>query len=290
MDEINKYIPLDKSWIIRMGILDIINNYEDIKNFLSRQQNLGDDLVALKNVSISWNNAHARLNVGESGTLYRFVRFALWKKGINEDIIEKEGTLKDRVISNNPEIINWSIRELLKLDNGTSQWASASVLLGNDERIRDPPFKLQTTYDAVDYWKSRRKRGLCWEPRDDESIKNQALAYLNLLKIGKIDFIPEQAEDYCFARAFNLITKEEGEKRFPNLKSHESNRISEMERIIQKINSGSSVVDSMDHRVVQGIVMWGAYKNKEIIADKKIVNKSWPQFWDFMNYCKNTGN
>ena len=91
MNEIDKYIPLDKSWIIRGGILDLVNNYKDIKNFLSRRQNLGDDLMALRDISIFWNNSYKKLNVGESGTLYRFVRFALWKQGIKGDIIEKEG-------------------------------------------------------------------------------------------------------------------------------------------------------------------------------------------------------
>jgi len=287
MDEIKKYIPLDKSWIMRMGILDMMNGYHDIQDFLDKQKNLGDDLIALKNISKSWNNPHSNLNVGESGTLYRFIKFALWKNRAGENRqIEKEGTLKYRQICENPEIINWSTEKLLTLDNGTSQWASASVLLGNKERIENPPFKLQTTYDAVAHWKSRREKGLLWEPRYDETIKRQALSFMTLLKTGKIKFIPGQAEDYCFARAFNLITQEEGKRKFPSLRGHETDRISEMERIIQKLNSGSFVVDSKDHRVVQGIVMWAMYKNKEIIVDKKSTNKSWPQFWDFMKYCE----
>ena len=48
---LQKYIPLDKSWIIRMGALDIINGSNDIKKNLDKQKDLGDDLIALKNIS-----------------------------------------------------------------------------------------------------------------------------------------------------------------------------------------------------------------------------------------------
>jgi len=41
-----------------------------------------------------------------------------------------------------------------------------------------------------------------------------------------------QPEDYCFARVFGYITKTKGENKWPSLKGHESNRISEMEKIV----------------------------------------------------------
>lgn len=34
-------------------------------------------------------------------------------------------------------------------------------------------------------------------------------------------------EDYCFARAFNFITKDEGEQQWPQLHNHESDRLVE---------------------------------------------------------------
>jgi len=183
------------------------------------------------------------------------------------------GTLKDRKICDNPEIINWSLENLLTLDNNTSQWASASVLLGNPARIQNPPFKLQTTFDAIEHWKDKRKKGETWEPRYDETILSQAEAYLKFLQTGKMHFEPQQAEDYCFARAFNLITAEEGEKRWPSLRGHETDRISEMEIALTQ-----DKITSKDHRVVQAIAML----NRGKIKYRNAVNKSWPQFWKFM--------
>ena len=60
-----KYIPLDKSWIIRMGILDLINSYPDTLNFLKKQEKLSDDLQALLQALIDWNSKK-EINVGES--------------------------------------------------------------------------------------------------------------------------------------------------------------------------------------------------------------------------------
>ena len=48
-------IPLDKSWIIRMGFLDVIHGYEDINTFLEKQKDLNDDLLSLKIVCKEWN-------------------------------------------------------------------------------------------------------------------------------------------------------------------------------------------------------------------------------------------
>ena len=52
--DLKDYIPLDKSWIIRMGVLDIIQGYDDITSFLDSQDNLGGDLKALRRVVESW--------------------------------------------------------------------------------------------------------------------------------------------------------------------------------------------------------------------------------------------
>ncbi|GBE19514.1 3-phosphoshikimate 1-carboxyvinyltransferase [archaeon BMS3Abin17] len=283
MEEINRFIPLDKSWIIRIGVLDLVNGYRDIIDFLNKQERLSDDLLALKTAIIEWNKKK-QINVGESGTLYRFLKFTSWKLGLNKGFI-KHLTLKNRKICDNPEIISWNLRQLLELDNKTSQWASASVLLGNTEKIENPPFKLQITYDAIHHWKSQREKKLSWEPKYDETIKNQALAFINLLKTGGINFQPQQPEDYCFARAFNLITPEEGEEKWSSLRFHESDRIKEMEKSIQQMHN-NEIIDSKDHRVVQAIAMSSKAKNKSVKFEfPECVNKSWPQFWDFIEGC-----
>ncbi len=273
------YIPLDKSWIIRMGVLDLLNGYNDCLNFLKKQKFLSDDLKALYKSIIAWNNNEI-IPVGESGTLYRFLRLASWKLDLEKQFI-LSGTLKQRKIYDDPTIIFLSLKELLKLDGRTSQWASASVLLGNPELVNDPPFKLKLTYEAVDHWKTMRENGLCWEPRYDKTILIQAEIFIKLLKGETVNFTPKQAEDYCFARAFNFITKNEGEKRWPQLHNHESDRLIEMEKVMQSVEEGE--IDSKDHRVVQAIAMLAKLKGKSIkFKYLKAVSKSWPQFWDFL--------
>lgn len=275
------YIPLDKSWIIRIGVLDLLNGYDMTTKFLEKQKELGDDLKALYNASLAWKSEKP-IDVGESATLYRFLKFASWKLSLNKKFI-LHGTLKKRKICNNPKIVNYPLEKLLKIDNGTSQWASASVLLGNEEKIKNPQYKLKLTYDAVKHWKKQREKGECWKARYDETILNQAIAFLELLKKGKTSFVPKQQEDYCFARAFNLITKEQGEKNWPSLRSHESNRIKEMEKALSYADERKEIC-SKDHRVVQAIAMLYKFKNKKVeIKHSSCVNKSWPQFYKFLN-------
>jgi len=273
------YIPLDKSWIIRMGVLDLVNGYtynpfDYCEDILGRPyEELSDDLQAMFCVSVQWQ-LNLPFIVRESATLYRFLKFASWKLGWNRKIIIR-GTLKHRNICNNPEIIDWPLEQLLTLDNGTSQWASASVLLGNEEIIPNPPYKLQLTYDAVKYWRIARSHGRRWEPIYDKTILRQALAYLQWIRDGHMDFEPLQAEDYCFARAFGIITQEEGERKWPSLKGHESNRIVDMEEALQQ-----KVITSKDHRIVQAVAM---LKRQEVdFMYPNCVRKSWPQFWKFM--------
>lgn len=275
------YIPLDKSWIIRMGILDLLYGYNDTIRFLERQKQLSNDLKALYQALIVWKYKKP-IDVGESGTLYRFLKFVNWKLGLNKKFILR-GSLLKRKICDNSKIINYSLEKLLKIDNGTSQWASASVLLGNKEKIINQPFKLKLTYEAVRHWKWQRKKNKCWEPRYDETILRQAIAFLKLIKKRKVSFVIKQSEDYCFARAFGFISKVEGESRWPSLRGHESDRIEEMEKMLKCINEKKEI-NSKDHRVVQAIAMYQKKKNIDIkVKYPNVVNKSWPQFWQFLN-------
>ena len=259
------YIPLDKSWIIRMGVLDYFDGQDYIFEFLDMRDNLCDDLQALSRALKSWNSGE--VDVGESGTLYRFLKFASWKFGLDKKFI-LAGTLKQRKICDDPKIVGLSLEKLLELDGGTSQWASAAVLFGNKEIVENPPFKLKLTYEAVECYSPD------WEPRYDKTILKQALSFLK-----GFGFTPKQAEDYCFARVFGFITREEGERRWPSLRGHESDRILEMEKQIDNMRKGKEI-DSKDHRVVQAIAMF--QESDKDITHPEVVNKSWPQFWKFL--------
>ena len=177
----------------------------------------------------------------------------------------------------------FSLKELLKIDNSTSQWASASVLMGNTELLSNIPYKLQVTYDAVKHWNERRKEGKSWEPRYDETILNQASAFMKIYKGEEVQFFPEQAEDYCFSRIFGFISKQEGEERWPALRSHETDRIYEMEKTIEQIEN-DEIIDSKDHRVVQAAAMFQKLNGlPSTVEYSDVVNKSWSQFWKFLD-------
>ena len=160
-----RYIPWDKSRLIRMGVLDLLNNLDDILVFLKRHKDeLSDDLLALLRVVEAWLAGKRDLDVGESATLLRFMSFMVWKLGLDKRFI-KRGSLLKRKISENPEIINYPLEKLRKLPDEpaeTSQWMSIAVLLGNKEKVDNMPFHLKETYEAMAHWGKQRANGLWW--------------------------------------------------------------------------------------------------------------------------------
>jgi len=273
------YIPLDKSWIIRMGVLDLLHEMDYTVQFLEKQQRLGDDLKALYRASIEWKQGKKQIHVGESATLYRFLQFVAWKLELDKELIP-EGTLIERVqkFCNDPGMVYWSQERLQTIEDDTTQRASASVLCGDPERLPNPRPKLALSYEAYGHWHVQRSLKQPWVHRYDETILAQSIAFLYLLNGERPLFEPKQAEDYCFARAFDYMTKEEGEEKFPNLKGHESVRTKEMERALKQ-----TLIDSKDHRVVQARVMERTVKGKTyVVSDLSVVNKSWPEFWEFL--------
>jgi hypothetical protein len=154
------------------------------------------------------------------------------------------------------------------------------VLLGDQERLPDAPYKLKLTYEAVTHWELFSHSS--WLPRRDGTIGRQAEAFDRLYYGKKANFKPEQAEDFCFAHAFCGLSAEEGERRWPSLRGHESDRIHEMETQAYVARSGG-VVTSRDHRVVQALAMWCVANHElPLFAHPGAVSKSWPQFWDFL--------
>ena len=241
-----------------------------------RYGDLSDDSKALYRASTQWLRGERTINVGESATLYRALRFKAWSDGKSVDVV-KERTLRKRPICDDQKIIFYPTAELLKIDD-TTQWATAAVLAGSAERIDNPPPKLLMTYNAVDQWRRQKE----WAVRPDEIIGAQATAFLEMLAGGNPVFVPEEAEDYCFARAFDFSSPEEGAKRWKSLQGHESPRISEMERCLSEYERGK-VVDTDDHRVVQALAMKANVEKKEIsFSNPHCVGKSWPQFWRFL--------
>jgi hypothetical protein len=278
-----KLIPLSKYWSIRLGFLDILNNTRFFIPLIEGRKDIGDDLKVLIRISKEWRNKNEH-NVGEAGALFRLLQFASWKFKLGKKFI-KERTLKKRKICDNPDIVNWPITKLLELDNNTPQWASAAILTGSKDKIPEN-FFLSLSKEAFEHYNEIKKAGGFCELRYDKTLLLQAEAFIDLLKNGHTDFKPKQQDDYCFARAFNLIDKEEGGKRWPELVGHESNRLEEMEKQMNNLCDGREI-DSKDHRVVQSIAMLALLKDKEVkFSSPNCVSKSWPQFWNFLEYAK----
>ena len=63
-----------------MGLLDMVHGYDDINQLLDGEPDgaLGTDLQAL-NRATKQRRAGNEIDVGESGTLYRFLQFAAWR-------------------------------------------------------------------------------------------------------------------------------------------------------------------------------------------------------------------
>ena len=281
--DLSKFIPLDKSWIIRMGILDLRYGKDTTLQTLARSKVLlSDDLKRLLNASLSFPRKNQDVCVGESATLYRFLLFLSWILGQSRRFV-LEGTLKDRKITVDSSIVNLSIEELLKLDSETSQWASAAVLCRNDEMpLHLLPYKLELSFEARNHWVECNELGVHWSMRQDPTIENQANVFIEMSEGYDVTFIPTHSEDYCFARAFGSTTLEAGLRNWPSLVNHESNRIEEMELALIQARKGLTVI-SKDHRVVQAVAMFSKIRGyNPTYSYPNCVSKSWPQFWDFM--------
>ena len=261
-----EFLPLDKSWYIRLCILSLRDVNNSVLQFLSDKE-LCDDLKSTVNAVKNFH--HKTINVGESATLLRFLKFYCWKNNIDKKFVVGP-MLKRRQVCNDKDIVNLSLEKLLELDYGTSQWASASILMGNDEDIKTDNEKILMSKRAVKFWNEGEKIEIVI----DKVIEKQAKYFLGY----DSTFEYSCAEDYCFSRSFGFLTREEGENLWPQLINHESNRLDEMENQID-----NRVITSTDHRVVQSLAL-KAKKNNKLnvdIVNPTCVSKSWPEFWKF---------
>lgn len=272
------YVPVYKSWLNRVGTLDMINDYDTTLRILgSTYDQLGGDMRSLYHATDDWLSGKKQIHVGESGTLTRFLKFYCWKNGIEKEFV-MEGTLKDRKMTDDPSIVGYSQTELMKLDGHTTQWASAAVIAGDKQRMEYAPYKLRLTYSAVKHWEDVRSKNRDWKMRYDPTIIRQTMSFIDMLETGKMGFVPVHSEDYCLARAFDMITPEQGESRWPQLRGHEVDRIAGMEKALKQMKEGL-YIDSPDHRIAQAIAMRQTSEGKPVrIKDMSVVNKSWPQF------------
>jgi len=294
-------IPWGKGLGIRYAMMDLRYNaghdyVNDSLNFLADNLNdLPDDLKSTKDALQSWM-ARGPIGVGESGTLYRCLRFYSWLLGEHRDFVTR-GTLEHRIergaICDNTEIVGWPEERLLQLDGGTSQWATASYIFRNNRRkVDSPPPKLKLTYDAVEHWDEQRARGKCWVPQRDDVLLRQAVSFIDILHAGRTDFVPREAEDAAYACAMGIMDSSEAARRFPSLSGHESDRTTSIREAIEASDAGEPIC-SQDHRVIQAVALRQRRQGKTAAEIKsgitypENVSKSWPQFFTFLDYTYN---
>ncbi len=284
----NNLIPWGKSWLIRMGILDLLYNKNRIFSFSEKQKaEFPHDARSLIRGLAVYKEGKVDVDVGESGTLLRFLAFISLATKNGRKFI-RHGSLLNRKIADDPGIIYLSPEELGKLDGGTSQWQSASYLFYSrfalERKIENPPEMLQLTYEAVDHYRNQMVAGRPWELRRDETILRQAVAIIERLKQGETSFRPKHSEDFCIARALGLITTENGKRLFSSEVNHETNRFVEIEKVIADVESGR-IIKSIDHRpIYSGVIMQIMQGRKIRVKYPGKVGKSWPQFWKFMDF------
>jgi len=263
-----EFVPGDKSWFIRVAFLNFLRG---IKTPLPDDPN--DDIRSFGGALDSWGGPV--IDVGESGTAFRFLQFFAWKTKLDKRFT-LGAMLSARNICRDPEIVNLSQKQLLALDNGTSQWASAAALCGDPVRLTNPPAKLALTYEALD--------AVSPDPiRVDRTLLRQARAFQEALTSGHMDFTPLHSEDFCFAYAFGLVSAEEGMAKWPSLSGHESNRLDAMPAQM-KLLLDNGVISSVDHRVVQALSMFALVNKIPFTVNQpRCAAKSWPRFWNFLS-------
>ncbi|MBS3142951.1 hypothetical protein J4464_06200 [Candidatus Woesearchaeota archaeon] len=284
--DLESYIPWDKSDAIRKAVLDIAMG--NPPNPFFQTPNLGDDLQATYRCALAWPN-NEPLHVGESATLLRNLRYLTYLEERPREFV-LSGSLRTRKVSDNPAMIHESLDDLMLRDGGTQQWAAAALLLEYPKRIHEhipDEIKVYASKEAFEHWILQIARGALWTPKKDATIAAQARAFYVARHGDAVRFTPTHSEDYCFARAFDLITAEEGQSRWGNkLANHETDRIPEMERSLLLLEN-EGIVDTTDHRIIQAMCMRAVWQRQTYeVVHPKNVGKTWPQFWDFLEAVK----
>jgi hypothetical protein len=260
IEDVNHFLPWDKSQIIRFVFLDLIAGIPErsIAWLKSHYDELGDDLRALLQ-TLEEYLAGQDLNVGESDTLRVF-----WIKFL-------EHTSDSRHI-----ITSGSLADRDPAAPHSSKWASIAVLLGESTQISPAPPHLQLTYQTKWEWEQATGRGEMWTPRKDKVITECINAYLVWLETNVMPLELDNPEKMCQAMAFGLVTPDEALTLWPSIKDHESNRPEAMRAALDD----PFWVESNDHRVVMAMAMH--FVPYEAFSNPDCVSKSFPRFWDMM--------
>ena len=291
-------LPISKSRAIRLLLLGLRDHDDRVtKSLLRLSENiqLPDDVSRMWGACRFWHG-QKNIHVGESATVLRFLWWFNQVQKAGKNFVRKK-TLLDREITLDPEMLSWTIFDLLdksKVPEGTSQLASAASLCTPWQYVRVTtkcPHQLQITYQVLDEWNVYLKTGKLPEAGIDPTIEAQAKAFIRVNTGGEWQFEMAQQEDFPFAYIMlGEWALTEAKKQWPSLANHESNRFTEVEQAKNEWLT-MNTVSSRDHRVIQAVALFAllkGYKPKKIKAGIKYpeaVAKSWPAFYHFLDWA-----
>jgi hypothetical protein len=220
--------------------------------------NHGEDIEAAIRVGRQLQDPEAVLQPGDSRTLLIYTRVHLYLRGIFDREIELSPMQAARNVEDDPEILGMSLLDSLGLSGGTTQWASALILLqGRDDwEIKDllaniPQEQHYMILKSVRIRKEllqniRQHRAFALTAADrEQTITDEARHLYTRIVTGRNPLIvPTHSEQAALAVMNGSITLKEAERTFPMLGRHETNRITEIARVMDQ-----EVIDTPDHRM-----------------------------------------
>jgi hypothetical protein len=285
-----QHVPTDKARLFRYSTIEA--RYGDItvaQEVIRGIPRPGDDIMAQGRVLASLLKDEP-LDVGESGTAYRIWQLPDWRHGWGRVFI-KRGTLVRRAqeMPSKAEVLACrGQRELTRLADRTSQWATAAVLDGDAERLtEDVDPKLQLTYDIWDDWHHRQITGEPWTAEKDTVLDRQVNHFLHLYLFGEdIGYEVTEAEEFPYGFYFGNVGLEEAQDRFASLPHHESNRLVEVPRALELARVGEPIAVD-DHRIIQMVGFFGLLTGTEVYFEHpEAVNKTWPGYFDLIQAAR----
>lgn len=291
-------LPLSKSRAIRLLLLGLRDNDDRIiKSLLklSEKTQLPDDARRMLGACRFWSHQD-NIHVGESATVLRFLWWFNQVQKTNKNFV-KEKTLFGRKITLDPEMLRWTIFELLdktRVPEGTSQLASAASICTPWQYPRivtNCPHQLQITYRVLDEWNVYLGTGKLPEAGIDPTIRLQAEAFIRVQCGREWQFEMAQQEDFPFAYTMlgDWAITEAKRRGWWSLTEHESNRFLEVPQAKHEWMH-THTISSKDHRVIQAVAMFALLKGckpTKIIGQTKhpeAVAKSWPMFYQFLDW------
>ncbi len=188
------------------------------------------------------------------------------------------------------DLPRWALEDMLFLEDGTTQWASAAILLQDrfDEARELIPDIRPNKRLMLEKSKSARARilgaralgkAVLLDERDyDMTFLRQDQAFYTSVVTGEaIRFEPLHSEDVYDAIFTGTITPKQAVKLFPQITRHEVNRYEEAIRLLN--GDRKRPLNTEDHRAAMAAIKYLGY-TKWTKTTVKAINKTRPQFFE----------